>query len=154
MLMYGTAHNVWQIGNNAHVYNFTSLYQGFPNRINLIPPNNLGAINEYDFDVRYMQWILNVDNNFIEFMKIIMDLYTGNDIFIAIDGDDWSYVLVESLLKLIQERYGVIAVKVDSPDDLAYAKDYSFDRGYGIMNLDADKQRLTYLLESARIKGA
>jgi len=154
MLIYGTAHNAWLIGNNVHIYNFTSLYQGFPNRINLIPPNNLGAINEYDFDVRYMQWILEVDANFIEFMKIIMDLYTGNDIFIAVDNDEWSNVLVESLLKLIQDRYGIIAIKVDSPDDLVYAKDYSFNREYGIMNLDADKQRLTYLVERSRQQGA
>lgn len=102
MLLYGNARN---IQDQCVIYNFTSYIEGY-RRLNLIPPNSLGASSEYEFDQRYMEFILSNDYNFVEFFNIIYNLYSGQDVYIIISDDPWSETLVESLLKLIQQRYG------------------------------------------------
>ena len=128
---------------NTKICNLTSLAERYAKfRLPLVPPNSLGSSSEYEFDVNYMHWILDYDSNFMIFMnEIIVPLYAGTDIFLVVSEDDWSQIISESLLKLIQQRYGVIALCVHDPDDLIYAEDASFAEGYGIFNLDSDVER-------------
>lgn len=149
MLYYGNAKN---IQDQCVVLNFTSYIEGY-RRLNLIPPNSLGASSEYDFDVLYMQYIMSNDMIFAEFFTIINLLYMGNDVYIIISDDDWSETLIESLLKLIQQRYGYNAVRVDNLDDVIYSEPTDFDRSFGIFNLDEDLDRYSYIIESIKVKG-
>lgn len=158
MLLYGTVEVAKSLleNDNIHFYNFTSLSEMFNrNNLNLIPPpHTLVANTEYEFDVQYMHWILDNDINFVNFMKIIMDLYNGIDAFLVIANgnyDNWSDVLVESLLKLIQQRYGIVAARINEYNDIYYAEDSNFVEGYGVMNLDMDKERYTYIVESFNV---
>ena len=149
MLMYGNyiaARKALYI-NNIKFYNFTSLNEDFNIRLQLLPPNSLGCNSEYDFDVKYAQWILNNNQNFVEFMKIIMDIYNNFHIFIVISEDNWSTILVESLMKLIQQRYGLSSLYVNDEEDILFGEECEFDTSYGIANLDIDKQRYTELIE-------
>lgn len=148
MLLYGTAiaANLVVDSNKVMVYNLTSMSEAYSrSNLNIIPPNNLGSQSEYEFDVKYMNWIFQNDSIFVEFMKIIDNLYKGVDVFLVMSDNDWSETLVESLLKLIQQRYGVNATHIETMEDLFYAEESNFAEGYGIANLDMDMDRYTYL---------
>ena len=150
MLMYGELHAVNYIvdRNNISIYNITSLSEKYK-RIPLIPPNSLGANSEYEFDIKYMNWILGNDNNFCSLMTIINDL-VNRDVFLLVSNDNWSKILIESLLKLIQQRYGINAVYIDTEDDLLYAEESGFS-DYGVLNLDEDRTRYMNLYEQYAI---
>ena len=141
------------------IYNFSSLMEiGIP--MNLLPPNNLGAINEYDFDCKYMQYIMMNDYTFGSMMSMMMDIYNNNDVFILIadendsffnpDVASWNTILIESFLKFIQQRYGMNATLIESEEDINCMEFAEFS-DYGIMNFDEDKERFTYMIESIRI---
>ena len=153
MLFYG---NHLNIPSECRIINFSSLVEGYPDA-NLLPPNKLGAANEYEFDIRYMHYIMDIDCNFINFMNIIMEIYYGNDVYLIISEDDWSNLLIESLLKLIQQRYGLNAILLNSNEDYMYEKLYNvnstdFNPGYGLANLLIDKDRYVYLYEYNKVK--
>lgn len=154
MLMYGYGGIIKDIieMNNIKIYNFSSLREGFP-RLNLMPPHNLGANTEYEFDVKYMNYIFANDIVFMNFMTIIMDLYNGFSVYLLISEDDWSQLLIDSLMKLIQQRYGVNGVMVNSLEDFQFAKDDTFE-DYGILNLDQDKERYSYIDQQFKMMGA
>ena len=91
---------------------------------------------------------------FCEFFQIIYNLYLGYDVFILASSEDWSENILESLLKLIQQRYGYNAVRIDSDDDYIFARNnmtFDFDPRFGIYNLDQDKERFSYLIENFRL---
>jgi hypothetical protein len=154
MLMYGTAQN---IVDNATVFNLSSLREGI-HRLNcLIPPNSVGIFTERDFDIAYANYIMGNDIVFYQFFSIIWELYLGKNVYIAISENDWSENLVESLFKLIQQRYGYNAFYIGCPDDyiaLANSTDTGdFARGYGLFNLDQDKERYSYLMANMMPRG-
>lgn len=138
---------------NFKVYNFCSLRAGLPNQLNLIPSNTLGAVNEYDFDCRYASWILANDATFMSLMNIVMDIYNGINVYIAVSFvTEWETVLTESLLKLLQQRYGLVATYITSIEDIIESNDVDFQMcGYGLYNLDADKERWSFIYENARL---
>ena len=59
----------------------------------------------------------------------------------------------ESLIKMIQQRYGYNAAVINDINDLDYVnpEDFSFSI-QGLHNLDEDKKRLVMILESRRIQ--
>ena len=157
MLMYGVGRediiNINFAGSGV-MYNFTTMREGLNNLKLLIPPNNIGRSMDRDFDIAYANYIMNNDMVFCEFFQIIYNLYIGNDVFILVSNEDWSENILESLLKLIQQRYGYNAVKIDSDDDYIYARNnmfFNFAPGYGLYNLDQDKERFSHIVESFRL---
>lgn len=144
MLLYGTIRAVKHIPTESVIFNYTGLSEDFP-RIGLLPPRVLGASSEYDFDMKFYDYLINNDEIFMEFMKIILLLYEGKDVFLIISEDEWSTILIESLLKVIQQRYGINGAKIDTEEDMLYVEESDFDPGYGLLNLDQDKERYTYI---------
>lgn len=134
---------------NTRVFNFYSLREGFI-ELNLIPDNNLGAINEYDFDLKYVNWIFSDDQRFIQFMAPIQELFNGRDVFIVYDhimNRLWEDNMMESLLKLIQTRYGIIPCKIEDLEDYETANESDIRYGYGLMNFDQDAKRFMDICE-------
>ena len=158
MLMYGSSSAVRNLIFSGYgvVYNLTSMAEGFYTLPNLIPPNSLPRSTERDFDMQYAEYIFNNETVFVEFFSVIYNLYLGLDVFIVIDEDaNWAENILESLLKLIQQRYGYNAVYISTDDDYVYAKNNAvskFAPGFGIYNLDQDKERFTYLVEQMKQK--
>ncbi len=155
MLMYGNpqATNLNFSGKGV-VYNLTSMKENFINLSLLLPPNSIGRFTDRDFDIVYANYIMNNDMVFVEFFQIIYNLYIGNDVFIIADEADWSENILESLLKLIQQRYGYNAVMVNSDQDYIYAKNNlftDFAPGYGLYNLDIDKERFNNIIVTAKL---
>lgn len=149
MLYYGNSANVQD---DCLVLNFTSAKEGYK-KLDLIPPNSLGAISEYDFDVKYMNWIMSDDYRFSQMFQIIDALSAGRDVYIMIGNEGWSEMLIESLLKLIQQRYGYNALRVNCFDDLLYTTPSEFNKTYGLINLDMDNDRYAYYIEARRLGG-
>ena len=149
MLMYGNANaaSLVETKSDTIILNLSSLSERYTNRLFLVPPNNLGANSEYDFDIKYMQWIMNNDSIFIIFFPLIIELEKGMNVFIVIDSDSWSISLIESLLKLIQQRYGFNGLLVNTIEDILYAEECKFS-DYGIINFDTDLNRYSYIMKS------
>lgn len=155
MLMYGDS-NILSIkfSGEGKIYNLTSLREGLDNLRLLIPPNNIGQTFDREFDINYANYIMDNDMVFCEFFRIIYDLYIGLDVVLISYKDDWCENLLESLLKLIQQRYGYNSVKIDSDEDYIYARNNVFSDfapGYGVYNLDQDKERFSYIIENFRL---
>lgn len=148
MLFYGSLDFVYS-SPKIKYYNLTSLKEGFYRLNYMIPPNSLGKLMGKEFDMAYAQYVFANDLVFKEFFDIIYDLYLGYDVFIIIDeNSEWSVNLTESLMKLIQQRYGYNAYHICAPEDIdfAYSRESDFDRGYGILNLDQDKERYSFII--------
>lgn len=125
------------------VYNLSALTEFYP-RIYLLPPNSLGISYDYQFDVNYMNWIINTDQIFVEFMKIISALYNGMDVYLIISPEDWSENIADSLMKLIQDRYGVVGVRLTDFEDYKYANDNDFSE-VGLINVISDMERYSMI---------
>jgi hypothetical protein len=137
MLLYGDSRN---IQDQCEIFNFTSYIEGY-RRLCLLPPNGLGASTEYEFDQIYMNYILGNDSNFVAFFNIIQLLRAGRDVYLIVSNDDWSEMIIESLLKLIQQRYGYNATRINCIEDLFTAEPGDFNRSYGLFNYDTDAER-------------
>lgn len=150
MLMVGTIQNL-QTTDNTVVYNFTSLNERYPRLLHLIPPMSLGARSDYEFDMNYAMYLLSNEPAFFDMMQIVYTMYMGKDVFLLIDGDDRLEMLNESLLKFIQQRYGISAVYITCLDDLLNANDVGFS-GIGKLNIQQDKERLAIMVEKIRLQ--
>ena len=141
MLLLGRINNL-ATTERTKILNFNSLNEKYP-RLHLMPPMNLGSKNEYDFDMKYAAYILNDPNAFFDLMQIMYPLYEGEDVFLLVDDGPVMEMIVESFQKFIQQRYGYNAVRIYTQDDYIQAQNtrMQFDPTYGLMNLDADKQR-------------
>ena len=155
MLMYGPASAAdIKFGGKGVMYNLSSMREGFISLQALIPPNTIGRLTDREFDIAYANYIMSNDTLFCIFFQIVYNLYIGKDVFIIVSTEDWSENLLESLLKLIQQRYGYNAVLINTEADYLYATNsmnFGFAPGYGIFNLDQDKERFTTLIEQYRI---
>ena len=155
MLMYGPASAAdIKFGGKGVMYNLSSMREGFISLQALIPPNTIGRLTDREFDIAYANYIMSNDTLFCIFFQIVYNLYIGKDVFIIVSTEDWSENLLESLLKLIQQRYGYNAVLINTEADYLYATNsmnFGFAPGYGIYNLDQDKERFTTLIEQYRI---
>lgn len=152
MLMYGPSScmNIRFAGEGVE-YNFTSFKES-GKRLSYLLPNIQQISDDYEFDLAYAQYIMCNDSIFVEFFQIIYNLYIGKDVFIAVDQyENWAENVLESLLKLIQERYGYTAIKIESEDDYLFARNNfnsDFNPEYGLYNLDVDKERFFMLVSS------
>ena len=157
MLLYGNKNILeYDSGFFDHgvIFNTTSYKMGWEELNLLIPPNTIGHLQDRDFDIAYANYIFNNNWTFVQFFLIIYNLYICKDVYILVNDEDWAVNLDESLFKLIQQRYGINAIRIETEEDYMYAKlnmDSDFNKGFGIMNLDQDKERFAYLVEQYRI---
>ncbi|MGL5330507.1 MAG: hypothetical protein ACRDD7_14645 [Peptostreptococcaceae bacterium] len=130
------------IVNNFVTMNLSSLLEGFPT-VDILPPFKLDRYDR-DFDIMYLEYILNDNNKFYEFMKIIMSLYYAVPTLILVGNDELYETVTESLIKLIQQRYGYLSNLIYNPEDWECVQDSEFSI-HGLYNLDIDKERFAVL---------
>ena len=148
MFLVGTIQNLVTTPNMA-VVNFSSLNVRYP-RLELFPPFEMGPRSDYDFDMKYAQYLLSNDATFIDFMQIPYNIYQGRDVYVLIDDSEEFEMINESLLKFLQQRYGLNATYITSEEDFLQAGEPQFNE-LGIINFQHDKERLTLMLEKARL---
>lgn len=140
------------------ILNLTSLVEGYQ-RVFLVPQTGsmLDFTNEDNFDIEYYQYIYSNDIPFMEIMKIIMPLYLGKDVFLLVSrGIDTFDKITESLMKIIQSRYGIVSMLLNDVTDFPseYDKMEMLNSGFslsGLSCLDADRERYTFLCEKMKM---
>lgn len=157
MIIFTSNVNLIQYVKDPVVFNLSSYYSGFNNITNLItnvqifnntqlPPNEF--IYSPQFDGIYVNSIFNNNDLFMDFMKILMASYNGSNVVILIAHDDYRDAITESIIKLIQVRYGYNCWSVEDIEDLELLKE-SYFTPYGLLTLDKDIEQ--YQLMSYRL---
>ncbi len=150
MLIVGDHKCVGVLSPHIKVYNLSSLLEGYP-KLNILP-YSVRYSDEKEFDLDYALYILNHDNVFFDMMRIIYNLYIGNDVYLLVTIDQFSEIVTESLLKFIQQRYGYIGNRVNEPEDLMTLVPGDFTL-FGVFNLDQDKERFSFLITKGILSG-
>ena len=150
MLAYGTSNVIEELGDGWKVYNLTSYREGLLTLNYLIP--NLELIRNLDgptFDMMYFNYIMSNDQVFYQFFgEIIMNLYNGLDVYLVINNDDYSEMFAETLMKIIQQRYGHTCYYFRMGLDVMSSKmrtNYQGFQPWALPTLDQDKERYAYL---------
>jgi len=134
--------------------------------LNFFNPTNLGdrlntlwappiifqtcPLDSAEFDMAYANYILTNDDAFIDFMEIMMCMYYNEDVFILTDLDSPPVVsMCESILKLIQQRYGYNCYIANEPEDI-FSMPMSEISEMGSQVFIQDKERYAYLTVDAK----
>ncbi|MCK9198843.1 MAG: hypothetical protein M0P49_04500 [Bacilli bacterium] len=150
MLIVGDHKCVGCLSPHIKIYNVSSLLEGYI-KLNILP-YTVRYSDEKEFDLAYALYILEHDNVFFDMMRIIYNLYIGNDVYLLITVDQFSEIVTESLLKFIQQRYGYIGNRINDPEDLGTLVPGDFTL-LGVFNLDQDKERFSYIIANSILSG-
>lgn len=112
-----------------------------------------GDCTDASFDIAYHGYILQNDYAFLQLMSIMIPEFTeiGVLIQILINVSDYRDIISESLMKLIQQRYGHNCFYVYNPEDLIYIETQDFSVP-GLFALDSDIARWR-IMNSASLGG-
>lgn len=130
-------------------YNLSSYYNDAPTLNALVPfpqyiPQDvlLGDTTDPVFDIEYHKYIFESQQAFMEFMSIMVPAFTSPDtlVHIMIKQSNFRDVIMESLIKLIQQRYGYNVCIVNEVDDFLYTEESDFSIP-GLFALDQDLAR-------------
>ena len=88
----------------------------------------IGDCSTPEFDMNYHNYIMNNDNAFKQFMDLIIPIHQSPEILIVvlIRHTPYSDAITESLMKLIQQRYGYNGYMVNEPEDWFYTEESTF----------------------------
>ena len=126
MVIFTSNINILPHINNAVVYNLSSYYSGFDDITGLItkihifnttqlPTNEF--INSPQFDSIYANNILQSNELFYDFIKIMINTLEFN-VIILVSHDPYRDAITESIIKLIQVRYGYNCWEAEDVEDL------------------------------------
>lgn len=146
MLFCGDHTLINHLNPDTKIFNLNSPLEGYE-QLKLVPYYQISfdTNDERSFDINYANYVLSNPSTFNELMKVMMILYEGLDVYILIYRDgDYFEMLAESLLKLIQQRYGYNYHMLGIPEDLEHAlscdPNDDYFTTYGLFNLDNDKE--------------
>lgn len=102
-----------------------------------------GSIDTPDFDVMYGNFIMNNRDQFLLFMSVVLPLYNDPQVCVIIYIEDSPIrnVVMESLMKLIQQRYGYSSYIINDPEDLVCIEDNMSFTPRGILAIQDDSTR-------------
>ena len=120
------------------------MVEGYP-KIDILPPvTQIDYSDERQFDISFSQFIFNNPIVFYEFFsKILYPVYAGYDVFLLVTRNMLFDMISESLLKLIQQRYGYNGAIINEASDIYYLNPDETFTTAGIYNFDIDKQRFS-----------
>lgn len=127
------------------IFNLSSYYSGYidvSNLMHFMKPNTpmIDFVNEVEFDIEYASYIFNDSNNFISFMKIMSSSFEGDICIVMVYREPYRDAVMESLIKLIQQRYAYNCWIIEALEDIDLLNDNGYDT-IGLMNLFQDIQR-------------
>lgn len=136
-------------------YNLSSYYSDVQTLNALIPSTTYvpqealnGDVSSFPaFDVAYNDYIFRYNDPFIQFMNIIIPVYTSPDtlVQILIGKSEFRDAITETLSKLIQQRYGYNVYMINEIEDFIYTDESTFSIP-GLFILDQDLQRWRTLM--------
>lgn len=139
MLVMGPPQVVPYIKDKFIILNYNASLIGY-NSLNLSPAGiPAGEFMNDSFDMIYFNYIMSNDYLFIEFFNLIILLQEGNDVYLISDVNDYS-IAPESLLKIIQQRYGYNGNIIHDVEDIGCINESSFTIP-GLYQFDNDRLR-------------
>lgn len=130
--------------------NLSSYYSDIQNLDMLIPsPEYIsedvlsGDCSDATFDMEYHKFILDNNNAFCQLMSIMVPEFTlppGTLVQVLIQNSNYRDIITESLMKLIQQRYGHNSYYVNVAEDLLYIEESDFSIP-GLFALENDLAR-------------
>ena len=133
-------------GRDPVILNLSSLYSGYINITHLIvkisPINNTDLpmpefVNSVEFDIQYASAVLNNPELFGSLINIMLRAYEGYLVCILVQRDPYRDAVMESLIKLIQQRYGYNCWIIEDSDDIEIMSEQMLLPN-GLLTLDAD----------------
>lgn len=130
---------------NIVVFNLNSFVEGFE-RVRILPNNVEGMFNytgdQLIADQILMNSIISNDDIFFEFFsKIMYPFYCGLKVILLITNEEPYSFYTESIMKIIQGRYGYNAILINEASDFS-SEDLDDSMSLnGIYNFDQDKLR-------------
>lgn len=102
-----------------------------------------GSIDTPDFDLAYGEFIFSNQLQFFTWMNMILPLYEDPCacVIIYIQQSPIRDIVLECIIKLIQQRYGYHAFIINELYDIAYVKDDASFSPRGIVNMQSDSER-------------
>lgn len=140
------------LGYNIKVFNMSSLYSEVTsenvytlariihplNQSNNIPPSVY--VDTLEFDINYANEILNNPKMFEDLMKIMMNSHEGYVVIVLVYRDAFRDSIMESLIKLIQQRYGYNSWIISDIDDIECITESTYTSN-GLLTLENDIKR-------------
>ena len=93
-----------------------------------------------EFDMRYAELLLSQPQMFHSLFSIVYYNYIGYLVIVLVQRDRYRDCIMESIMKLIQQRYGFNSWLLEDINDVELVDEGSYT-SIGIMNIDADIQR-------------
>lgn len=128
-------------------FNLSSYYTSMPTLEALVqlPQNAFEELtkDENNFDQIYQQYIFTNDIAFVQFMNLIVPISMQPDcmVQVLIQYSNYRDSILESLIKIIQQRYGYNSLYiVNTEEDLLYTEESDFSIP-GLFVLDQDLKR-------------
>lgn len=112
----GYAYNILSIKNNVYIVNLSSSNLKIKSSSLFYAPR--GSYEDFNYDIEYSNYIFSNTEQRIEFLLMMNELLMGNDVLIMIGTFPGMYEMAESLLKMIQSRYGYNGYFILDPIDL------------------------------------
>lgn len=140
---------VLKVKRTPRIFNLTSAWSGYEDISMLVTSmrsvnNSSMPINQFietvDFDIQYAQAIFNIPHMYDCFMRVVSTSFRGELAIVLVDRDNYRDAIMESLIKLIQQRYGHNSWIVENESDIEYLYENSFSQT-GILTMRADLQR-------------
>lgn len=137
-------------------FNLSSYFNDYPTLNLLVPSPQFisedllnGDCTTPEFDMSYHNFILNNDEAFLQFMNIMIPVFSNPDVLvqILINVSNFRDVITESLIKFIQQRYGYNSYLVYNLDDFVCVEESDMSVP-GLFAMDQDLQRWQMMIGS------
>lgn len=147
-------------GRDPVILNLSSFYSGYINITHLIakisPINNTGLpmpefVNSVEFDMQYASAVLNDPLLFGSLVNIMLRAYEGYLVCILVQRDQYRDAVMESLIKLIQQRYGYNCWIIEEPDDIEIMSEQMLFPN-GLLTLDADIKQYNQMYSKGMVE--
>lgn len=148
-------------GRDPVILNLSSLYSGYINITHLIakisPINNTGLpmpefVNSVEFDMQYASAVLNNTELFGSLINIMLRAYEGYLVCVLVQRDPYRDAVMESLIKLIQQRYGYNCWIIEDPDDIEIMSEQMLLPN-GLLTLDNDIKQYNQMYTKGLVDG-
>ena len=137
------SYNFYEFNLSSYINRGISLTPIIPNPEYIPQEIIIGSAETPDFDIAYGNFIMGQKEQFFMFMNLVLPLYNDPSacVIVYIADSPVRNVIMESLIKLIQQRYGYNAYIVNVPTDIACVIDDSTFTPRGILNIQEDSMR-------------
>ena len=147
-------------GREPVILNLSSFYSGHINITHLIakisPINNTDMtmpefVNSVEFDMQYASAVLSNSELFGSLINIMLRSYEGYLVCILVQRDPYRDAVMESLIKLIQQRYGYNCWIIEDADDIEVVSEQMMYPD-GLITLDNDIKQFNQMYSKGLVE--